>query len=457
MGGIPLREITVKKRTVVRIVCYCLALAAVLGGAALLHLRVGQTYKLLLESGYRRALSDVTRSLDELEEGLHAGMVMRSPEQVSGAALQLLSASTAGKAALESLPLQEDGLAAIQLYLAQIGDYAAALQREAILDKSLSAECRDNLSKLLEFNTSLRDMMARVEQLASEGGALMPSVDAEILTRYADTGGDLPIVTALMAEEQLSEYPTLLYDGRYSVHRLEPAAYAYAFEGEEITLQEAVEVAAEFLGISPGELEPGGETSGDVPSYLLSHKEVAVEISKLGGRVVTMLNGRQLGEARLPMEDAFGVAEAFLLESGYESMAQVGYQVAANQVVLEYVYESGEVLYYPDSVSITVALDEGDVVGFSAEKFLRSHTGRDNGGAKPRLTPSGAEQYLPEGHTFGGARYAVVASPGGLESHALELTTTLDDHTYLYYLDAMSGLEMKLSRLIENSGGKRIQ
>ena len=454
VGGILL---TIKKRTMVRIVCYCLVLAAVLGGTTLLHIRVGQTYRLLLENSYRRAVSDVTRSLDELEQGLHTGLVMSSPAQVSGAAMQLLSASTSGKAALESLPLPDDSLYAVQLYLAQIGDYAAALQREAVTENSISAECRENLSRLLEFNESLQEVMTKIEQMANEGGALMPSVEDEILSNYGNLNPDgLPFVTELMAQGQLGEYPTLMYDGRYSFHMLEPAAYAYAFEGEEIDEQQAKEVAAEFLGVPVSSLEISGETAGDVPSFLLNYRDVAVEISKTGGRVVTMLNGRDLKEAVLPMEDAFGVAESFLEAAEYHNMVQVGYLVGANQMTLEYVYEQDGVRYYPDSVSVTVALDEGDVVGFSAEKFLRSHTERRTGAA-PKLNTANAESYLPEGHNLGGARYAVVASEGGIESQTLELTTTLDDHTYLYYLDVMNGLEMKLNRLIEDDSGKRIK
>ncbi|NLT57530.1 MAG: hypothetical protein GXX99_01025 [Clostridiales bacterium] len=472
---------TIKKRTLIRILSYSLALAAMLGGTALFQIRMGQAYQLLMENSYRRALSDVTRSLDEMEEGFHAGLVMSSPEQVGTAALKLVSASAGGKAALDCLPIADDSLSAISLYLSQIGEYAGTLAKEAVTKKALSSESRETLNQLMAYNKRLQELLGQVEQLASEGEALMPVVSGGLFDRqrwqspsasYATAaapaagngllsrlGGKAqaaPSVTSLMADGLPEGAPTLMYDGRYSAHMLEAPAYAYAVDAAETSAEDAKAIAAEFLGLSPSAMTTGGETSGNLPTHLFSYGDVAIQVSSLGGQVVSMTNGREVGDAVLSVEEAHEVTKDFLASKGYQGMTRVSHSVADNVLTSEYAFEDKEVLYYPDSLSVSVALDKGDVVGFSAEKYLKSHTERP-AGASPKLTTESAEGHMPEGHSFGSARYAVIASDGGIENRALEITSTCEDCTYLYYLDAMSGQEMKLSRLIEDESGQRIQ
>ena len=73
-----------------------------------------------------------------------------------------------------------------------------------------------------------------------------------------------------------------------------------------------------------------------------------------------------------------------------------------------------------------------------------------------RVKTEGAQSLAPDGHTMESARYAVVSSAGGLENHALELTTSMGEDRYLYYVDALGGDELMLSRLREDEMGRRI-
>ena len=162
-----------------------------------------------------------------------------------------------------------------------------------------------------------------------------------------------------------------------------------------------------------------------------------------------MVNGRELHSGAMPAQEALDKAAAFLEGQGYSSMEPVSYDVSDTLVTATFAYVGEEVLFYPDSVTVSIAREGGDVVGFSAREYLMNHSSTRTAGTA-RVKAEDAGSLAPEGHTMESARYAVILSPGGLENHALELTTSMGDRRYLYYLDALSGDELSLSSLHED-------
>ena len=168
-----------------------------------------------------------------------------------------------------------------------------------------------------------------------------------------------------------------------------------------------------------------------------------------------MVNGRALRAGELPVEEALDGAQGFLEGLGYTSMEPVSYDVSDMLVTAVFAYVGEDVLFYPDSVTVSVAREGGDVVSFSAREYLMNHSSSRTAGTA-RLKTEDAQDLAPQGHTMESARYAVISSPGGLENQALELTTSMGGRRYLYYLDAMSADELKLSCLYEDEQGRRM-
>jgi hypothetical protein len=425
---------TIRKRSLVRLLSFSFALSLVFGGIALTEMRQAGAYRLLLNAASGRALAGLSRSLSEVQQGLTRGLTYHSPSMLGQSALELATAASGGRAALDCLPLSAGELNEVGIYLSQLVDYAAALQREAVGEDGLSADSRERLRELLSYAKQLSDEICGAEEEICAGRGEMDSLAKKV---------------------QEDGRPALFYDGLYSAHMLETPLSAALNGAEEVTCQQAKQIAATLLSLEPDKLELAGESTGPLAAWRFQKDGITVSVTKAGGRLLSLVNDRELAAGALDPAEALRSAAEFLSAQGYSGMTPISHEVTDALVTACFAFEKENVLFYPDCITLAVAREGGDLVGFSAAQYLLHHD-EDRSVGAARLGIDAAQGYLPKDHSLESARYAVIASPGGVESLALELTTSQGEDRYLYYLDAQSAEELKLSRLREDETGRRI-
>lgn len=376
------------------------------------------------------AMGTLTRNLKEIETGLHQGATMSSPKMVASAATDIVAASASAKTAIDAIPEFEEDLYPLSRYIAQVGDYCKSLAGETIKTGKLPTGAKEKLMEMLKVTESLLCCVSEAE---------------------ADGATD----SVLAAASKAATYEKLYYDGAMSDHMLDPCTYAGLYDLEEVDVDTAQKAAADFLGVEAGQLSPSTEGAGNLPTYGFTMDKIYIEVTKVGGIVARMINGREVGEATINVSEARANAAAFAKSAGYPDMTETEYITASGVVTVTLCYETDEVLYYPDALVIDVALDGGDVVGFDAATYLRCHP-ETRTPQKANILKSSGKNYAPEGHTMNSSRYAVISSDGGIESSALELSTTNGDYNYLYYVDASNGDELSMSRIFDDDSGHRI-
>ena len=376
------------------------------------------------------AMGTLTRNLKEIETGLHQGVTMSSPKMIASAATDIVAASASAKTAIDSIPEFEEDLYPLSRYIAQVGDYCKSLAGDAIKSGQLPAGAREKLMEMLKVTEALLSCVTEAE-------------------------ADGTTESVLAAASKAATYEKLYYDGAMSDHMLDPCTYAGLYDLEEVDADTAQKAAADFLGVEAGQLSQSTADGGNLPTYGFTMDKIYIEVTKVGGIVARMINGREVGEATIDISEARATAAIFAKSAGYPDMTETEYVTASGVVTVTLCYETGEVLYYPDALVIDIALDGGDVVGFDATTYLRCHP-ETRAPQKANILKSSGQNYAPEGHTMNSSRYAVIASDGGIESSALELSTTSGDYNYLYYVDASNGDELSMSRVYDDDSGHRI-
>lgn len=113
--------------------------------------------------------------------------------------------------------------------------------------------------------------------------------------------------------------------------------------------------------------------------------------------------------------------------------------------VFTFVTEENGVKIYPDSIKIKVALDNGNIVGFAAEDYLKQHKKRDI--PDPVISKAEAQDKISKNVKIMQDGLAVILNDLNQEVLCYEFIGTLDDDTYRIYINAETGTEEKVEKL----------
>ena len=114
--------------------------------------------------------------------------------------------------------------------------------------------------------------------------------------------------------------------------------------------------------------------------------------------------------------------------------------------------KEGELRLYPDQIKIQVALDNGEIIGFDAVPYLLYHHRRDL--PEPQVSPEEAAAQLRPEIQLKEKRLALIPLPGGKEVLTYELLCGYEAQDYLIYINALTGAEENILKLINTAGGQ---
>ncbi|MEW6425543.1 MAG: PepSY1/2 domain-containing protein, partial [Bacillota bacterium] len=191
----------------------------------------------------------------------------------------------------------------------------------------------------------------------------------------------------------------------------------------------------------------------DIASRLLSFQEkAAVALSETGGHVLWYTNARNVGKQSLSLEQAREKAKEFLIRRGYRDMLPTYYEHGGGVAIFNFAATQNGVILYPDQIKVTVALDNGQVLGMEAAGYLMNHHRREI--PRPRLTAAQARAKLsPHLKNITGGHLAVIPIGTDQEKLVYEFRGQLDNDTFLVYINALDGKEEQVLRLVRNREG----
>lgn len=446
-----------RRRTLVRATSFLLAAFVIVGGLALQARARAEAYRLYLENGYRHAFAELSANLNELDVALQKGIYATSPSMLGVLCTQIYGKAMSAQMALGELPYSNVELEQTAAFLAKAGDYAAALSRSASVTGVCSDEQREALRGL---SAGASDLSARVAGLQSDlmGGAVtledLEAAEAR-LSAAEGSGHTLADSSYQTVESDFPELPSLIYDGPFSEH-IAGRTPAMLEGREDVTQDEARLAAARFLDLKPELFTLVSAGSGRLPTYSFSAMvdggELYVEVTRRGGLVVELLHSRPVESAALSREEAVAAAAAFLTSRGYPNMTESYFIDQGNVLTINFAAQQGEVLCYPDLVKVSVALDNGRVVGFESEGYLMNHTLRD----LPRSPVSlgKAQAALSPELDILSHRLALIPTGGEYEvlTHEFKCQSA-DGRHVLVYINAQTGQEEKILILLEDESG----
>jgi len=413
-------------------------------------------YQIYLQNQYQREFYEVIDEVENIQVNLGKSIIAGTPKQKALLFSDIRQQSFVAQDKINQLPISHLALNKTSKFLSQVGDYCYSLFSKNLDGKPVSADDIENLEKLHNYATTLtvelqnlfdkiRDGKISMGELRREGYYTLKKEDSAL-------DGEFEKI-----QKRMENYPRLIYDGPFSehIHEMEPRGLA----GEKITFEEAKRTAKNFLYDKDFEnIKMLSSGQGFIKTYGLEvdvrgkKTPIYIDISRKGGHVVWMLNGRPITNKAISLEEAHERAKNFIQKIGYRDMISTYSTRINNAVIFNFVYNQDGVIIYPDMVKVKVALDNGEIVGFDARQYLTSHHNREI--PTPRITEKEARQNISLQFNPGRGRLAIIPLPGKREALCYEFKGSYHGDTFIVYVNAVTGSEEDILQLIDDKTGE---
>ncbi|MEZ3497920.1 MAG: germination protein YpeB [Lachnospiraceae bacterium] len=442
-------EKTMSKRRKVRLLAYTLAAFTVLLTFSVVgNVRAARMTR-QIRIARERALCELDTYISNINTNLQKGAYANTPTMLGTMASQLRREATGAKSSLAVLPLSETRLDNTYKFLSQIGDFVTALSKKVEQGETISDEEREQLFALLRFSETLTKDISDMRQQLFDGYLDFESAESTLEQK------DEQIASLSQnmedAEQSLTEYPSLLYDGPFSDHINQRDA-ALLQDKAEITKEEALKKAAEILGLVESDVTFLSEENDTTAAYCFSGGDRTVAVTKKGGYLLYLLSGQFVGESKLEYADARKYASEFLNNNAFFDMQESYYTVSDGICTINYAYRDGEYICYPDLIKISVSLEDGKILSADCRGYVMNHKARSP--VTPALTAAEAQKKVSPLLTVTDTRLAVIPTESMGERTAYEFhCKNKDGAEFLVYINTVTGYEDDILLLLYSDDG----
>lgn len=442
-------EKQVSRRGKIRVRLYISVLILALFSGLVINAHKASELSRRLNADSERSLAALEACMSSINTNLTKGLYANTTPMLSLMAISLTRDASSAKNSLSALPLSDTQLDNMLKFLSQVGSFVSTLDRKLSLGESITNEEREELKQLIDISQKLLSELDGITQGVEDGSV---SFEQAGNTLEAKANATTLIDSALGdAEQTLTDYPTLIYDGPFSDHILNQSPKT--LEGKaDISKDEAQAIAANFIGTDKESLRFDGEVSGTAEAYNFSVDSINISVCKKGGAVLYLLGSSNAGESALTCEQAIESARNFLSSKGYNDMKESYYSTQDGICTINFAYEKDGVVYYPDLIKLSVSLETGNVISFDARGYIMNHTERSL--PQNMISADDAKTAVSDYLTVMSTRLAVIPTDYKTEKTAYEFhCKTPDEQEVLVYIDVLTAKEDDILLLLYSDGG----
>lgn len=442
-------ENQVSRRGKIRVRLYASVLILVLFSAFVINAQKASELSRQLNADAERSLSTLEACMSSINTNLTKGLYANTTPMLSSMAISLTRDAASAKSSLSALPLSDTQLDNMLKFLSQVGAFVSTLDRKLSLGEPITSEERNQLKQLIDVSQKLLSELDTITQGVEDGSVSFKQAGST-LQKSADQSVQIDSAFG-DAEQTLTDYPTLIYDGPFSDHILNQTPKT--LEGKsDVSKEKALEIASDFIDIDKSTLRFDSETNGVIETYNFFVDSINISVCKKGGAVLYLLGSSNAGESVISPEQAVENAKNFLSAKGYKNMKESYYSTQDGICTVNFAYENEGVICYPDLIKLSVSLETGNIISFDARGYIMNHTDRPP--VQSKISADEAKMSVSDYLTVMSSRLAVIPTDYKTEKTAYEFhCKTPDEQEVLVYIDVLTAKEDDILLLLYSDGG----
>ncbi len=395
-----------------------------------------------------KSFYDLVGYVDNMDVNLSKLVVSKDNEVRQKLLSDIRVQSNLAEASLGELALRDESKFNTSKFINQVGDFCKYLEHKLIDGEKLSEEDIKTLNTMHQINTELK---LNLSELASQ-------IDENFDFKSIFEGKEDNLIISKFneLESNATEYPHMIYDGAFA-DNVKPSESVYLKDLEEVSKLEAEESFKNyFKDYKVKEVELIGETStGSIDCYDFEGMtedgiNIDAQITKKGGKLL-LFNYYKDCEVNSFDEDKLEeIATNYLESIGYTNMKAVWMAKGGNVTSFNFASIVNGVICYSDLIKVNVCNERGIVSGIEATAYLLNHKGRNV--ETPTVTLEDAEKKVGEEIEVETSRLAIIPY-GNTEKLGYEFMGLNNGDTYYIYIDAFTGKELNIFKVVRTTEG----
>lgn len=409
------------------------------------------------ENQYQRAFHDLSYHVDKLHTELGNTLAVHSASTGSHrkSLVNVWRITSEAQNEINQLPLTLLPFNKTEEFLSRISKFSYQTAVRDLTKQPLTENEMKNLKELHKSSAKISQDLQGVQNKVISKRLRWMDVETALASEKEPL--DNTIIDGFKTvDKRVGEYPEL--DWGPSISSMYNKRSVKKLGGEPVTIQDIQRKAADFIGMKDPSavqvLENGRGTewasyTANVPGGQ-NGEAWSLDFTKNGGHLISYNHNRTVGQKSVDAKTARARADEFLGSKGYSGLTPVSYDEYGNEGNFIYVSKDGDVLIYPEKVTLRVALDNGQVTGLQASDYVYE---RENKTAikPPKLTLQQARKYLNPEYKETYHRLAQIENDRAEKVLTYEFGGAINGSNYRIYINADNGNE----ELVEKARTKK--
>ncbi|MFF2449932.1 germination protein YpeB [Neobacillus sp. NPDC058068] len=403
------------------------------------------------ENNYQRAFHNLSYRMDLLHDKIGTTLAMNSRHSLSPSLVEVWRLTSQAHGDVGQLPLTLLPFNKTEEFLANIGNFSYRTAVRDLDKEPLSAKEYSTLQTLYKQSGDIQGELRNVQHMVLKNN--LRWMDVELALASGKESTDNTIIDGFKTvEKTVSGYKESDMGPTFANMQKKDENFK-KIKGKTISRQEAIKIAKNYMkfdGNAQVKVTENGK-GADYGFYSVSIKnkqtaqEASMDITKKAGHPIWFINNRDIKKQVLSLNEADNKAADFLKETGFKNLEVFESTQYDNIGVFNFVTNINGVRIYPEAVKVKVALDNGDIVGLSAEEYLKSLQTRKI--EKPVLSVEQARSKVNPNFKVMEDRQALIVNDLNEEVLCYEFLGTIGNDTYRIFINATNGIEEEVDKL----------